>query len=75
MGDHDDRLAELAHGAAHEVEDLGPGAAVEVAGGLVGEDDRRLAGQGAGDGDALLLAAAELARAVLEPVRAGRRCR
>ena len=44
----------------------GPG--VEVAGGLVGEDDRRLAGQGAGHGHALLLAAGELARAVAQPV-------
>ena len=72
MGDHHDRLAELAHGAAHEREDLGAGARVEVAGRLVGEDDLRPAGQGPGDGDALLLAAGELARAVR---RAGRRAR
>ena len=56
------------HGAAHELEDLGAGAAVEVAGRLVGEDDRRLAGQRAGHGDALLLAAGQLARPVLQPV-------
>ena len=66
--DHHDRLAEVAHRAAHELEDLGAGPAVEVAGRLVGEDDRRLAGQRPGDRDALLLAAAELARAVLQPV-------
>ena len=45
-----------------------PRAAVEVAGGLVGEDDRRAAGQGAGHGDALLLAAGELAGPVVEAV-------
>ena len=50
------------------VEDLGAGAAVEVAGGLVGEDDLRPAGEGPGHGDALLLAAGELARAVLQAV-------
>ena len=50
------------------VEDLGAGARVEVAGGLVGEDDLGPAGEGPGDGDALLLAAGELARAVVEAV-------
>ena len=68
-------LAELAHGLAHEGEDLGAGAAVEVAGGLVGEDDLGLAGQGPGHGDPLLLAAGELARAVLQAVARARRCR
>ena len=68
MGDHDDGLAVLAHGAAHEVEDLGAGLGVEVARRLVGEDDVGLAGQGAGDGDTLLLAAGQLARAVLQAV-------
>ena len=57
------------------VEDLGAGSRVEVAGGLVGEDDLRPAGQGPGHGDPLLLAAGELARAVREPVARGRRCR
>ena len=41
VGDHDDRLAELVDGVAHEGEDLAAGAAVEVAGGLVGEDQLR----------------------------------
>ena len=36
---------------------------VEVAGGLVGEDDARVVGDGARDRHALLLAAGELARA------------
>ena len=68
MGDHHDRLAELVDGRAHEREDLAAGAAVEVAGRLVGEDQLRLRRQRPGDGDALLLAAGELARAVLEAV-------
>ena len=46
--------------AAQEVEDRLPGARIEVAGGLVGDQHFRLGDQGAGDGDALLLAAGEL---------------
>ena len=68
MGDHHDRLAELVDGAPHERQDLAAGRAVEVAGRLVGEDDRRSAGERAGDGDALLLATRQLARAVRQPV-------
>ena len=68
MGDHHDGLAELADGLAHEREDLGAGAGVEVAGGLVGEDDLGPAGERPGHGDPLLLAAGELARAVLQAV-------
>ena len=41
---------------------------VEVAGGLVGQDDRRGADERAGDGDALALAAGELGRVVVEAV-------
>ncbi len=37
---------------------------VEIAGGLVGEDEDGAVGERAGDGDALLLAAGELARPV-----------
>ena len=74
VGDHDDGLAQLPHGPAHEVEDLGAGAAVEVAGGLVGEDDLRPPGQGPGHRHPLLLAAGELAGPVLEPVARGRWC-
>ena len=61
MGDHDDRLTELVHRGAHERQDLGARAGVEVAGGLVAEDDLGAAGQGAGHGDTLLLATRELA--------------
>ena len=65
---HHDRLAVLAHRPAHEVEDLGAGAGVEVAGRLVGEHDVGPGVEGAGDGDALLLAAGQLARAVAQAV-------
>ena len=69
VGDHDDGLAELANGVPHEREDLRAGGAVEVAGGLVGEDDLWPAGQRTGDGDALLLAARQFVRPVLQTVR------
>ena len=42
---------------------------IEVAGRLVGEQDERLAGDGARDGDALLLTARQLAGQVLRAVR------
>src|SRR3990167_1551178 len=47
---------------------LGTGMAVEVAGGLVGEQQRRLHDHGTGDGDALTLAAGQLRRAMPNPV-------
>ena len=43
--------------------DLGAGVAVEVAGGLVGQHQRRLADDGPGDGHPLALAARQLSRA------------
>src|SRR5215472_3944069 len=67
VGDHDDRLAELAHAPAEQVQDLRTGARVEVAGGLVGEDDLRPAGQGPRDRDPLLLPAGQLRGAVPQP--------
>src|SRR5512139_1487269 len=66
--DHDDRLAEVAHQAAHEVEDLRRRGAVEVARGLVGHDQRRVGHDRPRDGDALLLPARELPGAVIQPV-------
>ena len=54
-------------------EDLVAGAAVEVAGRLVGEQDRRAVDQRPGDGDALLLAAGELVGPVASCGRPGRR--
>ena len=68
VGDHDDGLAELVDGGAQEGEDLTTRARVEVACRLVGEDQIGPGRQGAGDGDALLLATGELARAMGQAV-------
>ena len=57
------------------VDDLGAGVAVEVAGRLVGQHERRLADDGAGDGHPLALAARQLPRAVVHAVRRGRPAR
>ena len=53
---------------AQQREDLAAGGRVEVAGRLVGEHHARARDERAGDGDALLLAAGELGRAVGEAV-------
>ena len=50
-------------------EDLYPGVEVELAGRFVGEEDGVPRGEGAGDRDALLLAAGELVRVVVDPRR------
>ena len=42
---------------------------VQLAGGLVGEDDRRMAGEGPCCGDPLLLATRELARPMSQTIR------
>ena len=59
---------DVVDGAAHEGEDLDPGAGVEGAGRLVGEDDLRAGHERPRDRDALLLATGELAGQVAEPV-------
>ena len=58
------RRAVLAIEPEHQVGDFDAGGAVEIAGGLVGHQQLRLAGERARDRDALLLAAGELARIV-----------
>src|SRR6266511_4190172 len=68
VGHHHDRLAELVDRAPQEAEQLGAGVGVEVAGGLVGKDDRGRGRQRPGGGDPLLLAARELARPVAQAV-------
>ena len=67
VGDHDDRRA-LGVEHPEDVEDLGTGHGVEVAGGLVGEDHRRLGDDRSGDRHPLPLAARQLGRPVVEPV-------
>ena len=59
MGDHDDGLAASPRSFWKISATISLLAAIEVAGGLVGQEDGGLVGQGAGDGDALLLAAGE----------------
>ena len=56
VGDEDDGVAFCVE-LIEEGHDFGAGLGVEVAGGLVGEDDGRTVDEGAGDGDALALAA------------------
>jgi len=55
--DDDDRRARLAVQLVEERDDLLARGAVEVPGGLVGEEDARAVHEGARDRDALLLAA------------------
>ena len=65
MGDHDDGLA----GVGDHLECFGDFfaiGAIEIAGGLIGENHGRFVGQGSGDGDALLFAAGEAVGFALE---------
>ena len=69
MGDDDDGAVGGAGDVAEQIEDDLAVVGVERGGGLIADDQRRLVDQGAGDGDALLLAAGEFARA-FAPARA-----
>ena len=60
VGHEDDGLAALVAGPPQRVEELVAGRVVEVAGRLVGEQERRPGDERAGDGDALLLAGRQL---------------
>ena len=66
MGDHHKSRALIAGQFHHQSKHLGGRAAVEVAGGLVGQDTRRLGHQGAGDRHTLALAAREFGRSVVQ---------
>ncbi|GAA5017727.1 hypothetical protein GCM10025734_68890 [Kitasatospora paranensis] len=68
VGDQQHGEAELAVEVAQQGQDRPGGLRVEGAGGLVGEQHLGVAGQGAGDADALLLAAGELAGVAAGPV-------
>ena len=67
VGDEHDRAARAVQ-VDEQGEDVGGRGRVEVAGRLVGEDQRGLGHQGAGDRDALLLAARQLAGPVVGAV-------
>ena len=64
MGHHEDRDAEVLVEAAEQFHHLAGGLGVEVAGRFVGEQRTGIGDDGAGDRDALLLAAGELGRRV-----------
>jgi len=66
VGDDDERRARLAVECQQQVRDRPPGLAVEVAGGLVGEQQARAGGEGPSNADALLFAPGELRRIVVE---------
>ena len=66
--DHDDRLAVIAIERLQQIEDLVAGLAIEIAGRLVAEQQRRVGDDGARDADALLLAARQLTRVVLRAI-------
>ena len=62
VGDEHDRLAQPVARVPQQIEDLDAGREVEVAGRLVGEEDRRRRGERAGKGHSLLLTGAQLVR-------------
>ena len=62
MGDEQERPAEVALELFEQVQDLRLHAHVQRRGRLVADDQLRLHGERAGDGEALALAAAELVR-------------
>src|SRR2546430_2025920 len=67
VGDHDHGLAEVVQ-VLEDRENFGARPRVEVSGGLVGEDHRRVVQERSRDRDALLLAAGELARPMMDAV-------
>ena len=72
MGDHDQRRAQVLLQPQQQVEDLGLDGRVERGGGLVGDDELGLEGEGHRDHRALPHAAGELVRVVVDPgVRLG----
>ena len=68
VGDDDQGGSPLALEPAEQAVDLVAGRGVELPGRLIGQDQDRVLDQGPGDGDALLLAARELVRPVVQAV-------
>src|SRR6266568_4870173 len=68
VGDHEDRGPALRHQQREQLQDLVGALAVQVAGGLVAEQEGGIGRDGAGDGHPLLLPARELAREVVHAV-------
>ena len=65
VGDEKDGGFLFASEASDELDDGATGGGVEIAGGFVGEKNRRLVDEGAGDGGALKLSARELVGAMV----------
>ena len=65
VGDDDEGQALSLTEVVEELEDLVLAPAVEIAGGLVGQEQGGFVGQGAGDGDPLALADREVHRTVV----------
>ena len=59
MRHHDDRAWLIINQAAQQVQNIFTGLAVQITGGFIGQQERRVIDQGAGDGDTLLLPARE----------------
>ena len=72
VGDHDDGLALLLVEGLQQRQDFIAGLAVEIAGGFVAKQDGGVGDNGAGDADALLFAAGQGARVVLQRDGKGR---
>jgi hypothetical protein len=68
VADDDDAAVVFGGEAAQQPADVASVSGVEVGGGFVGEQDGGVVGEGAGDGDALFLAAGELVGPEAEPV-------
>ena len=69
VGDEQVGQVELGLQVLHQVDDLGPDRHVEGRDRLVGDDEVGLDRQGAGDADALALAAGELVRVAVHDSR------
>ena len=74
VGDHQNGFVEFAVEPVHEFQYFLSRGFVEIAGGFVGNQDRRIGGDGAGDGNSLLLAAGELARLVMHALGQSDHC-
>ena len=69
VGDGDKGASILPGETKEEIDDRGTSGRVEVAGRFVGKEDARIVDERSCDGDALLLAAAQLRGKVIEPSR------
>lgn len=69
MGDEDECRASFRLEAEHQVDNRQPGCLVEIAGWFIRHKNTRIRREGSGQCDALLLAARELCRIMMKPLR------